>query len=309
MSRRLRLFLGYCGGLTVAGALFAGCGGISPGDYKVYRLAVTQEDLSTGCYYPDGVPLNEKSDSSTFRDTQTVILYAAVEDKFYLNTGKKALEGTADGDKYTFEGKTVDVNYDSPDGTGNKRTDTTTITVEFTVDGSSVTGTETTKVSHKCSGQSCGNPIPSCTHTVEFVGTEVDDVELDYSVAESPNNPTGDDVSAGPTGDSAGPTSGPSGTGGSSSTSSVSSSSASGTGGSGGSCATCNDILAGTVVMGEQACAASQTIVNDLFTCGCSPTCSSACSSMCSTGMPDATCESCMSEACSSQYFACQDDI
>src|ERR1044072_8218511 len=111
MSRRIGLFLGYGAGLVLAGSLFAGCGGISPGGYKGYRVAGTEGGLSPGGHPNKTVPYDVRSDSSSFRGSATFILYASAEDKFYLDVGKTTFEGAVEGDKYNFEGKTVDVNY------------------------------------------------------------------------------------------------------------------------------------------------------------------------------------------------------
>ena len=310
MSRIGLGILGYGVGLVVAGSLFAGCGGISPGDYKVYRVAVTESELSTGCYPDKKVPYDVKSDSSSFRGTATFILYASAEDKFYLDVGKTTFEGAAEGDKYNFEGKTVDVNYTGPDGTGDKRTTTVTTTIEMTVDGAMVTGKQATKTSYKCSGQTCGQPIPSCTETIEFVGTEVEDVELDYAVEEG--GTPGGNVSAGPTGGPSGSSGDPTssgettGVGGGSSSSST----GSGAGGSGGACTSCSDLLVSSTLPTDPPCDGSDVIISDMYSCGCGTDCIDSCSTMCSDGMPpDSSCQSCMGSFCSSQYSTCSSDF
>jgi len=180
MSKGISLLWGGAALAVLGGTV--GCGGVGPGDYVVYEVSFTAMEKASSCYVDKYVPPNEKSDSTTVRDAGTFILYAGIEDKFYLDAGEVTLEGAKEGDKYTFTGKSVDVQYDSPDGQGNKRTTTTTETVEMTVDGKAVTGTETVKASYKCSGQTCGNPIPSCTESGDFVGTQVDNLKLQHDV-------------------------------------------------------------------------------------------------------------------------------
>ena len=159
------------------------CGGISAGDYVIYRVAFDEQDLSSGCYFPnDGPGPNEKSDSSTILDGTTFILYAGPEDTFYLDTGSAILEGTADGDVYSFSGKVVDVNYANADGSGDKFTTTDTLTIDFTVDGSSAFGTVSNTHSETCKASTCPDLPPSCTTSQDFVGTEVDDIELKHDV-------------------------------------------------------------------------------------------------------------------------------
>lgn len=166
--------------VTGVAATSVGCGGIGPGDYIIYRVAQTSADQSSGCY-GGTVPPDEKYDSSTFRATGTFIIYAGAEDKFYLDDGKDTLEGTLDGDTYTFTGKKTDVNFSGANDS-TKITDSETLTITVTVDGSTVTGQAVDKVSEKCSGTGCPAAPPSCTVTIEFVGTEVDDVELKHDV-------------------------------------------------------------------------------------------------------------------------------
>lgn len=182
MSKGISLLWGGAALAALAGTVLGGCGGVGPGDYVVYRVSFSELDEGSSCYPDSHVPADVKSDSTTLRSSGTYILYAGAEDKFYLDTGDSTLEGTKDSDKYSFEGKAVDVNYDTPDGQGNKRTSTVTTTIEMTEDGDVVTGTAKTKTSYKCSGQTCGNAIPSCTESGEFVGTKVDSIKLKHDV-------------------------------------------------------------------------------------------------------------------------------
>ena len=167
----------------LAGALgVAGCG-ISPGDYVIYRVspAVTEESL--GCYYPDMVvPPNSASDSTTIREASTWIIYASINDAYYLDSGTNTLEGIASDNGYTFTGKTVDVQYDVPDGTGSKRTTTDSVTIDVITDGDAISGKSTLKRTYGCAGATCGEKIPTCTKTTDFVGTHVDEIQLQHSL-------------------------------------------------------------------------------------------------------------------------------
>lgn len=171
------------GALLLAAACSTGCSGLSAGDYVIYRVAFGEESQSDGCYYPnDGPTPNEKSDSNTFLAAGTFILYAGVEDTFYLEAGGIALEGSADGDDYTFSGKQVDVEYQNPDYTGYKFTTTQTTTVSMTIDGASISGTSSAKASQSCKGDGCPDLPPSCTKSNDFIGTEVEDLDLEHQV-------------------------------------------------------------------------------------------------------------------------------
>ena len=169
-----------CAATLALSVLTAGCG-IGPGDYVMYKVAFTEEEQSTGCY-GDSIPPNVKSDSSTFRSTDTWFIYAnsVEEDVYYLEAGQGTLEGVPSDTGYTFSGKSIDVEYTVPDGTGDKLTTTQTVTIELTVDGSSVSGTVTDKTTHKCSGACTGPAIPTCTITSTFKGSEVNSVSLEH---------------------------------------------------------------------------------------------------------------------------------
>jgi len=165
------------------GVLSTGCG-IGPGDYIIYRVAITEQEQSTGCY-GDTIPPNVKSDSSTFRSSGTFIVYAnaTAEDAYYLDTGDVTIEGVESDAGYTFSGKTIDIEYTVPDGTGDKLTTTNTLTIEVVVDGASISGTAVDKTTYKCSGACTAPAIPSCTVTTEFKGSEIDGVALEHDPA------------------------------------------------------------------------------------------------------------------------------
>jgi hypothetical protein len=161
-------------------APLVGCGGIEPGDYVVYRVATSSGKLSGDCANND---LDTKSDSTTLLGPGTWVLYAGLEETFYLDVGGSTLEGTAADDVYTFAGKQTDIEYSLPNGGGDKTTSTKTTSVEVTIDGAAVTGTYADKLALKCVGAGCGGLVDyTCTTTQSFVGTEVEDVELDYGL-------------------------------------------------------------------------------------------------------------------------------
>lgn len=167
----------------LAGALGAtGCG-ISPGDYVIYRVSPGVTDETSGCYYPDmAPPANQASDSTTVRGSSTWIIYASINDAFYLDSGTNTLEGVATDSGYQFTGKTVDVDFDMPDGTGSKRTTTVSFTIDVITDGDAISGTSTKKTTFGCAGSTCGEKIPSCTETTDFVGTHVDEIQLNHDL-------------------------------------------------------------------------------------------------------------------------------
>ncbi len=165
-------------GLTVAGC------GISPGDYFIYRVSPGTTEEEDTCFYPNmNPPANEASDLTTIRKSETWIIYASVDNAFYLDNGQTTLEGVATDSGYRFQGKKVDIQFELPDGMGTQRTTTDTFTVDVTVDGDAISGKHTWKTTYGCKGPTCApEPIPSCARITEFVGSHVDEIQLNYNL-------------------------------------------------------------------------------------------------------------------------------
>src|SRR5215213_1033690 len=89
-------------GLIAASAAAAstGCGGIGPGDYVIYRVAISAAKPGKDC----DVSENIKSDSSTFKGSDTFYLYAGVDDAYFLDIGDTTLEGAEEDEGYKFSG-------------------------------------------------------------------------------------------------------------------------------------------------------------------------------------------------------------
>lgn len=111
---RLRIAAPRMGIATASLLCLAGCGGLSAGDYVVYRLAFTASTLSAGCY-PDGeIPRSVEHEATSYRTSATAILYATSDDELLLDLGDTVLTGGADGDTYSFSATSTDV--DIPPG-------------------------------------------------------------------------------------------------------------------------------------------------------------------------------------------------
>jgi len=292
----------WMAGLALGGLVLTtfGCDdSLEPGDYVVYRVSTTTTELSEGCYANKSVPADLAHDSSTFRESQTIMLYAATEGLYYLDSGASTLEGgmeeTGDGELYTFKGKSVDVTYAGANGTGDKLTATASTTIKMTVVDQVVTGTAKTKTTISCKGATCGASIPSCTTSTTFVGTEVEDVELDHAV-------DGDGSGVQPPPQAGVPTSG---SGGGTGT-------GTGEGGSGGDdpggdCSTCSDALASGP--SEVWCAGSDELYVEVFSCACSGACNDACYDTCANGAsPSGDCQNCAYDVCYAETNACVSD-
>lgn len=277
-----------CGAVAaLLGTMFAGCGGLSPGEYVVYQVASTETTESDGCYQNSIVPPEVAFDSSTFREGYTFVLYAGPDDTYFLNMQSLLLEGTADGDVYSFEGESVDITFSGPDGTGDKYESTSRMSVEVTVDGSLVNGTAKTRTTDRCTGTTCNPLPPDCTRTSEFVGIEVENVKLKHEVDHGSVSPPPPPPPPPPT------------------TTSVSSSSSSGGGGAGGGggCLTCAEANPFTNTATE-VCAEGQTMFQAEQDCVC-VTCGVECSDACLGGTIPAACVDCYTVTCSAQIEAC----
>lgn len=291
-------------GALALGMAGTACDTVEPGDYVVYRVASTSSKLSDGCYFDyQGADANVRQDSSTLKSSTTFVLYAGVETERLLDIGPVTLDGEftgefTEGEVYEFEGKTVDIEFANPDGTGSgaKRTTTVETNVDLTVDGKLAFGEVKIKSTWSCNGEGCGQMPPACTETIEFVGTEVEDVNLEHDVpygfgatASTGSGPVDDDSGVGGAGAAGG---------------------AGGAGGQGGgpTCSTCSDVLYAEGAP-EELCETSYAPFNDLLSCACGD-CASVCGeNMCvDPSAPDAACESCISELCYIQYDVCLAD-
>lgn len=173
--------------LVVAGASAAlvGCGGIGPGDYVVYRVAFSQEEQSAGCYPNGQIPPDVVEDTTSFRAAETVILYGGAEEKFYLDVSGETIAGVATDDGFAFDANSVDVSYEGLNDEV-RTTDTRRTSIDVILDGAIIDGSVEMTHAFSCvgPGTSCGTPPPdyTCVTTFDFVGTEVEDVQLKHDV-------------------------------------------------------------------------------------------------------------------------------
>ncbi|WP_437580759.1 hypothetical protein [Sorangium sp. So ce887] len=111
LDRRDVLALSARAALLASLAGVASCGGLSAGDYAVYRVALEASEESPGCFPDDRPLLAEKYDATTFRDGQTLLLYLPSDEEAVLDIGGLALKGSTDDDPYLFEGRSEDVEF------------------------------------------------------------------------------------------------------------------------------------------------------------------------------------------------------
>lgn len=184
------------GGLVALGLVGLGGCGMGPGDYIVYKVSIDGGKQSQSCFAPDGPDANTYNDSNNALGNALWVLTIGPSGDYYLDVGgapigaggqgfagKKVLAGKESGDGFSFTAKDVDVNYDSGSNPATRvRTETSEILLSM--DGSSVSGTITNKVVRQCTGtlEQCNNTPPSCTTKFTFVGSEVDDVQLEHEI-------------------------------------------------------------------------------------------------------------------------------
>lgn len=149
--------------------LFA-CGGvdIGAGQYDTFRIAADGE--------PSVSPSSCKSDDgnkTTFFTGATFVVYGvpgANADQLYLELPGRVLSGgQEDSGEYVFSGKQTQVQDMDPVTI----TSVDSLTVSFTVDGTSITGDVVETVTVKCSGTCGGFDDTSCKTTTSFQGVEV----------------------------------------------------------------------------------------------------------------------------------------
>jgi hypothetical protein len=164
-------------------SLVAGCGNaLKPGDYRIYKMEFQAGTKSTGCFPVTGADPNTKSDSDTTLASATWVMTTDSSGNYFLDLGGSTLQGKETDTGIGFTATKVDVEYDMDDVTQTKRTATISVEIDVTLDGKSIGGTGVTTSSFTCSGMTCTTAIPSCTVTQLFSGTEVDEVDLQYTV-------------------------------------------------------------------------------------------------------------------------------
>lgn len=172
---------------TLTGALAVGaCSSTlpEPGEYKIFRIAAGTQTLSSGC----ATNMGAGESSSNLRTSGTFMLFADTDETtFYLDIGANTLDGEFDGntdagDEYQFSATSSGTSYSCSDGTGDKRTATTRLTIDMIVKDEFVSGTMKATTTFACVGPGCGEAIPECTITADFVGNEILDVQLEEGI-------------------------------------------------------------------------------------------------------------------------------
>ena len=181
-TNKARLFalVGVALGLA---PLLGGCSdALKPGDYRIYKMEFQNGTKSAGCFPVTGADPNSKSDTDTSLASATWVMTTDASENYFLDLGANTLQGKETDTGLSFGATKVDVEFDMNDATQTKRTATINVAINVTIDGKSIGGTGVTTSSFTCSGTTCTTAIPTCTITQAFSGTEVEDVELEYTV-------------------------------------------------------------------------------------------------------------------------------
>lgn len=158
------------------------CGGFGPGDYRVYRIAFQETQLSEDCFSTGMIPVDEQDDSSSLFTSGTFILYVGADETPYLDTGSITLAGSDNGDDYTFAGESVDVTFQG-DMQEVRLETRNAMTIDLTLDGKVMDGQVQERIQQSCQGATCPDPpSSSCTQITPFIGGLVEDVELKHEV-------------------------------------------------------------------------------------------------------------------------------
>lgn len=184
MATKMARFCALVGFMALGVApMLAGCGNaLKPGDYRVYKMEFQSGSKSTGCFPVTGPDPNTKSDSDTTLASATWVMTTDASANYFLDIGGNTLQGKETDTGISFTATKVDVEFDMDDASQTKRTSTINVVIDVTIDGKSIGGTGVTTSSFVCSGTTCTTAIPTCTITQAFSGTEVDDVDLQYTV-------------------------------------------------------------------------------------------------------------------------------
>jgi hypothetical protein len=84
---------------------------IEQGEYVLLRVAFADVQVNPSCY-PDGeIPKEIKDDSTSIRAGATLALFRGPNENYFLDAADDVMEGTLEGETFTFKGKSVDVEY------------------------------------------------------------------------------------------------------------------------------------------------------------------------------------------------------
>ena len=153
----------------------------------------TFEGDTVNVEYPPGKTITDADHDGTDDSVDTLIDadHDGIDDKTDMD-----VDTDKDGKDDRFEDDIVDADDDGKDDrqvsvpSGIKLTSSSTITIELTIDGDTVSGATTTVVTTACEGKDCPKDYAtSCTQTNSFSGIQIDQTEVHVGDTKSSNNP------------------------------------------------------------------------------------------------------------------------
>lgn len=158
---------------------------ITPGDYRVYRVALN--GVSLGCQYKDP---DDFEDDNYFKPA-ILAIYAADNNTFFLEDGDDSFVGSRSGKDYTFLGEYLhQARYDENEGFSRdfQIQETLNTTYQLTVSNKEIYGQITKSYASGCSGSEddCDSIAiydRVCTDVIEVFGSEVDDTDIEFILA------------------------------------------------------------------------------------------------------------------------------
>lgn len=170
--------------LALLAPLVGGCG-VGEGDYVVFRVAVSEVQISPACFTEDDPePLEDQLSSSSYLTPLTWVIYYGAGDQVLLDAAGVSVGGEETADGFTFVGHDVDVTYAGIDNLEAKVTVTTATTVTIEESGSAIQGEAVDVVTTTCdfltatpSSGLC-SAISNCERRAKFAGVELDDVRI-----------------------------------------------------------------------------------------------------------------------------------
>jgi len=154
---------------------------INVGDYAVFVVAYSEVEQSEECF-PDGEPLDEVGDATTFRTGGTFAIFASADETFLLEMDGVVLQGSLSEDVYSFAATSTDIDFFGYEDE-NRTSVELDFDVEITVDKLTMSGESVSDVQTDCVGPDCGDPSStSCTLSTNFSGSRVEDVDLKHEL-------------------------------------------------------------------------------------------------------------------------------
>jgi len=152
--------------------LLAGCGGLEPN--TLWEVSRIEGSRPASCYFDNKLPSSMTTSTGVEANIGPWEMYEGPENKMFLILGDKqtVVEGTKK-DSYTYEWSTTTTETQQIPSTVTA-TKTKANTLNFKVNGDTLTGTWEVRETYTCTGTSCMGTTPNCTVTHQIKGRKLD---------------------------------------------------------------------------------------------------------------------------------------